>query len=44
MAQARIKSIKVKDIGKPAEVLSPVNLQELAPLPPPYDEDDPTKL
>ena len=44
MAQARIKSIKVKDIGKPAEVLSPVNFQELAPLPPPYDEDDPAKL
>lgn len=44
MAQARINPIRVKDIGKPAEVLSPVNLQELAPLPPPFDKDDPAKL
>ncbi len=44
MAQSRINPVKVKDIGKPAEVLSPVNLQELAPLPPPYDQDDPATL
>jgi Fe-S oxidoreductase len=38
-------SVLVKDIGKRAnELLSPVELQELIPLPPPYDrlEDQPT--
>ena len=44
MPQARINPIKVKDINRPAEVLSPIRLQKLAPLPPPFDQDDPVAL
>jgi Fe-S oxidoreductase len=34
----------VKEISKNAETLSPVDLQRLLPLPPPYDHDDPATL
>ena len=34
----------VKDISKHADVLSPIDLKKLIPLPPPYDEIDPATM
>jgi Fe-S oxidoreductase len=34
----------VKDISKSAEVLSPIDLKKLIPLPPPYDQIDPATM
>ena len=34
----------VRDISRPGEVLSPLDLAALAPLPPPYDQLDPAAL
>jgi Fe-S oxidoreductase len=44
MAEEPIRPVRVKDISRPAEVLSPTDIAALVPLPPPYDEMDPTAL
>ena len=44
MASTRIKTVNVKDISRPADTLSPVDLKELVPLPAPYDEADPASM
>jgi Fe-S oxidoreductase len=44
MAQEPGRPVHVKDISKPAEVLSPTDFSALVPLPPPYDGKDPTAL
>jgi Fe-S oxidoreductase len=38
------RPIKVRDIGRPAPMLSHIDLSALTPLPPPFDEIDPTSL
>jgi Fe-S oxidoreductase len=35
---------RLRDISRPADEFSPIDLQGLVPLPPPYDEVDPTSL
>ena len=44
MATTRNRPVSVKDISRPAEPLSPVDLQKLVPLPPPFDTADPTEM
>jgi Fe-S oxidoreductase len=39
-----IPPVKVKDISKSVPTLSPIELQKILPLPPPYDEVDPQSL
>ena len=36
--------VKVRDVGNDAEPLSPLDLERLVPLPPPYDRLDPAEL
>jgi len=44
MAEARIKTVRPRDIANPTAVLSAIDLQKLAPLPAPYDQLDPTHM
>jgi len=44
MAVSRIKTVRPKDISSSTAVLSEIDLQKLAPLPPPYDQLDPKDL
>ncbi len=44
MASTRTRTVNVKDISRPAETLSPVDLQQLVPLPPPYDTPEPAAM
>ncbi len=39
-----VPPVKVRDVSKATEVLSPIDLQRIVPLPPPYDQVDPTAL
>ncbi len=39
-----VPPVKVRDIGKPTPELSPLDLQRIVPLPPPYDQIDPQTL
>ncbi|NWG01061.1 MAG: (Fe-S)-binding protein [Thermoanaerobaculaceae bacterium] len=39
-----VPPVKVRDIAKPTPALSPLDLQKIVPLPPPYDQIDPQTL